>query len=252
MAANWMAERKQLWCKDTVDGSVVEACVGQAGYQTYLDWIVSAWGWTLVVAAIALLIALAVGALVGVARTTPSRWLVGAGNAWTELFRNIPLIVQLFLWYFVLPEFMPPLKAVPPFVLAAVGLGLFTSARISEQVKAGINSIPKGQRYAGLAVGLTLPQTYRHVLLPVAFRVVIPTLTSESMNIVKNSSVAFAVSVLELTQFARQAGEETSQPTEVYAAVTLLYFVSAFSIYLVAAAIERAVRVPGVAAGGAK
>jgi glutamate/aspartate transport system permease protein len=248
MVSDW----KELWCKDTVDGTVVEGCFRQAGYQTYLDWIVSAWGWTLAVAAIALVIALLAGSLVGVARTTPSRWLVGLGNAWTELFRNIPLIVQLFLWYFVVPEFVPAFKQLPSFVLAAVGLGLFTSARISEQVKAGINSIPQGQRYAGLAMGLTLPQTYRFVLLPVAFRVVIPPLTSESMNVVKNSSVAFAVSVLELTQFARQAGEETSQPTEVYAAVTLLYFVSAFSMYLVAAAIERAVRVPGVAAGGSK
>ncbi len=248
MVSDW----KELWCKDTVDDIVVEGCFRQAGYQTYLDWIVSAWGWTLAVAAIALVVALVVGALVGVARTTPSRALVAAGNAWTELFRNIPLIVQLFLWYFVLPEFVPVLKQVPSFVLAAVGLGLFTSARISEQVRAGIQSIPKGQRYAGLAVGLTLPQTYRFVLLPVAFRVVIPPLTSESMNIVKNSSVAFAISVLELTQFARQAGEETSRPMEVYAAVTLLYFVSAFSVYLIAAGIERAVRVPGVAGGGGK
>lgn len=248
MASDWQA----LWCKDTVEDIVVDGCFRQAGYQTYLDWIVNAWGWTLAVAAIALFIALSIGALVGVARTTPSRWLVGLGNAWTELFRNIPLIVQLFLWYFVVPEFVPALKDLPSFVLAAVGLGLFTSARISEQVRAGIGSIPKGQRYAGLAVGLTLPQTYRYVLLPVAFRVVIPPLTSESMNIVKNSSVAFAVSVLELTQFARQAGEETSRPMEIYAAVTLLYFVSAFSMYLIAAGIERAVRVPGVAAGGGK
>ncbi len=252
MAASWIEDWKALWCKDTVEGDLVEGCFGQAGYQTYLDWMISAWGWTLAVAAIALLIALSVGALVGVARTTPSRWLVGLGNAWTELFRNIPLIVQLFLWYFVVPEFVPALKSMPSFLLAAIGLGLFTSARISEQVKAGIGSIPQGQRYAGLAMGLTLPQTYRFVLLPVAFRVVIPPLTSESMNVVKNSSVAFAISVLELTQFARQAGEETSRPTEVYAAVTLLYFVSAFSMYLIAAGIERAVRVPGVAAGGSK
>lgn len=249
MISDW----KELWCKDTVDGTVIEGCFGKdPGVQTYLDWLMSAWGWTLVVAAIALVIALLIGSLVGVARTTPSKALVALGNAWTELFRNIPLIVQLFLWYFVLPELFPPLKAMPSFLLAAMGLGFFTSARISEQVRAGINSIPKGQRYAGLAMGLSLPQTYRFVLLPVAFRVVIPPLTSESMNIVKNSSVAFAVSVLELTQFARQVGEETSQPIPVYLVVTLLYFVSAFSMYLIAAGIERAVRVPGVAAGGGR
>ena len=248
MAADW----KELWCRDTVEMTTVPGCFAQAGYRTYLDWIVSAWGWTLGVALVGLLVALLLGSLMGVARTTPRRGLVWLGEAWTELFRNIPLIVQLFLWYHVVPSLIPPLKELPSFALAALGLGFFTSARISEQVKAGINSIPKGQRYAGLAMGLTLPQTYRFVLLPVAFRVVIPPLTSESMNIVKNSSVAFAVSVLELTNFAMQAGEETSQPIQTYAAATLLYFVTAFSVYLIAAGIERAARVPGVAGGGGR
>lgn len=249
MVSDW----KELWCKDTVDGTVIDGCFGQTpGVQTYLDWLLSAWGWTLAVAGIALLIALTLGALVGVARTTPKRWLVVAGDAWTEWFRNIPLIVQVFLWYFVVPEFVPALKALPSYLLAAIALGLFTSARIAEQVRAGIHSIPTGQRYAGLGLGLTLPQTYRYVLLPVAFRVVTPTLTSESMNVVKNSSVAFAVSVLELTQFARQVGEETSQPIPVYLVVTLLYFVSAFSVYGLAAGVERAFKVPGVAAGGGR
>ncbi len=243
---------QELWCKDTVEGTVVAGCFNQPGTQTYLDLLISAWGWTLVVAAIGLVVALSVGSAVGVARTTPRRALVWFGNAWTELFRNIPLIVQLFLWYFVVPEFVPSLKQMPSYLLAGIGLGLFTSARISEQVRAGIGSIPKGQRYAGLAMGLSLAQTYRYVLLPVAFRVVIPPLTSESMNVVKNSSVAFAVSVLELTWYARQMGEETSKPIEIYAVVTLLYFASAFTMYLIASGIERAVRVPGVAAGGGK
>lgn len=242
MALEW----RELWCKDTVDGTV-GACFGQAGAQTYLDWLFSAWGWTLAVSAVGLVIALVLGSLMGVLRTTPSKGLVFAGNAWTELFRNIPLIVQLFLWYFVLPEFLPFLKSMPSWMVAAIGLGFFTSARISEQVRAGIQSIPKGQTYAGLAMGFTRLQTYRYVLLPVAFRVVIPPLTSEGMSIVKNSSVAFALSVLELTQFARQVGEETSRPTEVYAMVTVLYFISAFSVYLVASLIERWVKVPGVA-----
>ena len=242
----------QVFCKDTIDGELRPSCFGQGGDITYLDWLLSAWGWTLSVASLALVVALIVGSLMGIFRTVPSKALVAIGNVWTELFRNIPLIVQLFLWYHVVPSLIPPLKELPSFALAAIGLGFFTSARISEQVKAGINSIPKGQRYAGLAMGLTLPQTYRFVLLPVAFRVVIPPLTSESMNIVKNSSVAFAVSVLELTNFAMQAGEETSQPIQTYAAATLLYFVTAFSVYLIAAGIERAARVPGVAGGGGR
>lgn len=242
MAFEW----RELWCKDTVEGTV-GACFGSGGAQTYLDWILTAWGWTALVSLVGLVIALVLGALMGVLRTTPSKGLVLLGNCWTELFRNIPLIVQLFLWYFVLPEFLPFLKGMPSWMVAAIGLGFFTSARISEQVRAGIQSIPRGQTYAGLAIGLTRVQTYRYVLLPVAFRVVIPPLTSEAMSIVKNSSVAFALSVLELTQFARQVGEETSRPTEVYAMVTVLYFVTAFSVYLIAAALERFVRVPGVA-----
>ena len=243
-------EWQELWCKDTVEETVVQGCFGQPGTQTYLDWLLSAWGWTLAVSAVGLVIALVLGSLMGVLRTGPNRKLAFLGEAWTELFRNIPLIVQLFLWFFVVPEFVPVLKSLPSFLIAALGLGFFTSARISEQVRAGIQSLPRGQRAAGLAMGLTLTQTYRFVLLPVAFRIIVPPLTSEAMSIVKNSSVAFALSVLELTQFARQVGEETSRPTEVYAMVTLLYFVSAFAVYLLAALIERWVRVPGLAGAG--
>lgn len=235
----------QVFCKSTLEGEVVQGCFGQGGDITYLDWLLSAWGWTLSVAVLALVVALSIGALMGILRTTPSRGLVALGNGWTELFRNIPLLVQIFLWYHVLPQLIPPLKAVPGFALVVLGLGFFTSARVSEQVRAGILALPRGQRYAGLAMGLTLPQTYRYVLLPMAFRIVIPPLTSESMNIVKNSSVAFAVSVTELTLFAIQAQEETSRGVEVYLAVTGLYFLSAFAINRLALFIEQRVQVPG-------
>jgi glutamate/aspartate transport system permease protein len=194
-------------------------------------------------------VAMLVGSLMGILRTVPDKRLAFIGNAWTELFRNIPLLVQIFLWYHVLPGVFPVLKGVPSFLLVVLGLGFFTSARISEQVKAGIQSLPKGQRYAGLAMGLTLPQTYRYVLLPMAYRIVIPPLTSESMNIVKNSSVAFAVSVAELTMFAMQSGEETSRPIEMYLAVTALYFISAFTINRIMLLVENRVRVPGMIGG---
>jgi glutamate/aspartate transport system permease protein len=236
----------QVFCKETTSGEVAASCFGKGGDITYLDWLLSAWGWTLSVAVLALVVALAVGSLMGILRTTPSKALVAVGNVWTELFRNIPLLVQIFLWYHVLPALLPVLRGVPSFVLVVFALGFFTSARISEQVRAGIQSLPKGQRYAGLAVGLTLPQTYRYVLLPMAFRIVIPPLTSESMNIVKNSSVAFAVSIAELTMFAMQAGEETSRTLEMYAAVTGLYFISAFAVNRLALGIENRVRVPGL------
>ena len=218
------------------------------GGRTYLDWMISAWGWTLAVSALGLVIALVVGSLVGIMRTAPSRLLVFLGNAWTELFRNVPLLVQLFIWYHVVPAMFLSLRQVPSFVLVVVALGFFTSARVAEQVRAGIQSLPKGQRYAGLAMGFTLPQTYRYVLLPMAYRIVIPPLTSESMNIIKNSSVAFAVSVSELTMFAMQAQEETSRGVEVYLAVTVLYFLSAFAVNRAALYLERRLVIPGSAA----
>ena len=220
------------------------------GGRTYLEWLMSAWGWTLSVAVMSLVVALVAGSLIGILRTTPNKWFVGFGNAWTELFRNIPLLVQIFLWYHVIPSIFLSLRSLPSIILVVFALGFFTSARISEQVKAGIQALPKGQRYAGLAVGLTLPQTYRYVLLPMAFRIVIPPLTSESMNIIKNSSVAFAVSIAELTMFAMQAQEETSRGIEIYLAVTLLYFVSAFVINRIALFIENRVQVPGMIGGG--
>ena len=219
------------------------------GGETYLQWLMSAWGNTLAVALLALVVAMSVGSLMGILRTAPSKALVFIGNAWTELFRNIPLLVQVFLWYYVIPELVPPLKQVPSLVLVVFALGFFTSARVAEQVKAGIQALPKGQRHAGLAMGLTLPQTYRYVLLPMAFRIVIPPLTSEAMNIVKNSSVAFVISVSELTMFALQAGEETSRNIEIYLAVTGLYFVSAFIINRIALFIEKRVQVPGMVGG---
>lgn len=236
----------QVFCRETVTGEDVAGCFGRGGDVSYLDWLLSAWGWTLSVSALAWVVALLLGGLMGVLRTVPDRRLAALGTAWTELFRNVPLLVQIFLWYYVLPELFTPLRSLPSFVLVVFALGFFTSARIAEQVRAGIQSLPQGQGLAGLALGLTLPQTYRHVLLPRALRIVVPPLTSEAMNIVKNSSVAFAVSVTELTMFALQAGEETARTVEMYLAVTLLYFISAFTINRLMLVLEERVRLPGM------
>lgn len=220
--------------------------------RTYLEWMIDAWGWTVSVAACSWVVAVSLGFLMGTLRTLPnSPWLVRLGNVWVELFRNIPLLVQIFLWYFVIPKIFPVMKEIPGFVLVVFALGFFTSARIAEQVRAGIQALPKGQRYAGMAVGFTTAQTYRYVILPMAFRIIIPPLTSESMNLLKNSSVAFAVSIAELTMFAMQAQEETSRGVEVYLAVTALYALSAFAVNRVMAFIEKRVQIPGfIVAGG--
>jgi glutamate/aspartate transport system permease protein len=220
--------------------------------RTYLQWMMDAWGWTLSVAGSSWVVAVVVGALVGTLRTLPnSPWLVRLANVWVELFRNIPLLVQIFIWYFVIPKIFPAMQQIPGFVLVVFALGFFTSARIAEQVRAGIQALPRGQRYAGMAMGFTTAQTYRYVILPMAVRIIMPPLTSESMNLLKNSSVAFAVSIAELTMFAMQAQEETSRGIEVYLAVTALYAMSAFAVNRVFAFIEKKVQIPGfIVAGG--
>ncbi len=219
--------------------------------RTYLQWMMDAWGWTLAVAGCSWVVAILMGGIMGTLRTLPnSPWLVRLANVWVELFRNIPLLVQIFIWYFVIPKMFPAMKDLPGFVLVVFALGFFTSARIAEQVRAGVQALPRGQRYAGMAMGFTTAQTYRYVILPMAVRIIIPPLTSESMNLLKNSSVAFAVSIAELTMFAMQAQEETSRGVEIYLAVTALYAVSAFAVNRVMAFIEKKVQIPGYIVAG--
>lgn len=239
----------QVFCLDTIDREMVQGCFAAGQDQTYLQWLIAAWGQTLLVASMSLIVALVVGSGVGTIRTLPaSPWLVRMGNAWVEFFRNIPLLVQIFLWYHVVPTIFPPFADTPKLLLVVMGLGFYTSARIAEQLRAGIQALPRGQRLAGMALGMTTAQYYRYVLLPMAYRIIVPPLTSESMNILKNSSVAFAVSVTELTFFAQQAAEETSRGVEIYLAVTVLYAASAFTINRLMAWIEKRVRLPGFVA----
>lgn len=231
------------------------------GTGTYLKYLIVGLGWTLVTALAAWIIALAIGAAVGTLRTTPMPWVVRLGNAYVEVFRNVPLIVQMFLWFFVAPELVPKglgdwIKQMPPpwgsYIPAVLCLGIFTSVRIAEQVKAGILSLPRGQRMAGTAMGLTEVQTYRHVILPQAFRIILPPLTSESMNIIKNSSVALTIGLLELTGRARAMQEFSFRVFEAFSAATLIYLLTNLVVVLLMRALERKVRVPGlIAAGGA-
>ena len=228
------------------------------GDGAYWQWIVEGLYWTLAISGAAWVIAMIVGAIIGTIRTTGNPWLVHFGNAWVELFRNVPLLVQMFLWYFVIPEFIPPLKAwmisteplYAQYLAAVLCLGLFTSARIAEQVRAGIQSLPRGQRYAGMAVGLTQPQVYRYVLLPMAFRIVIPPLTSETMNLIKNSSIALTIGLAELTFRSREIGEYTFRFFEAFTAATIIYLVLAMTANRVMAWVERRTSVPGFIAGG--
>lgn len=223
------------------------------GTGTYLSTLVSGLGWTIATGLAAWCIALAMGLLVGVVRTLPHGLAARLGDGYVELFRNIPLLVQLFLWFFVLPELLPEVlgaavKQMPhaPFFTAVVCLGFFTSARVAEQVKAGIMALPRGQSMAGLAMGLTTAQTYRHVVLPQALRIVLPPLASEFLNLVKNSAVALTIGLMELTSRARAIQEFSFQVFEALSVATAVYLVVNVGVLFLARLLERRVAVPGL------
>ena len=226
------------------------------GTGNYLDMLLSGLVLTIETAICAWIIALAFGSVVGVLRTLPSKAASWLGFAYVEFFRNMPLLVQLFIWFFVLPELLPRglglwLKQMPnaPFYTAAIGIGLFMSARVAEQTRAGINSLPRGQNLAATALGLTRAQSYRYVLLPMAFRIVLPPLTSEFLSTIKNTSVAITIGLIELTGEARAMQEFSFQVFETFTAATLLYLLINVVVVILMRFLERAVAVPGYIGG---
>jgi glutamate/aspartate transport system permease protein len=226
------------------------------GTGTYFDMLLSGLVLTIETALLAWIIALVTGSIVGVLRTLPSKTATVVGFAYVEFFRNMPLLVQLFVWFFVLPELLPQswglwLKQLPhaPFDTAAIGIGLFMSARVAEQTRAGINALPRGQRMAATALGLTTAQTYRYVLLPMAFRIMLPPLTSEFLSTIKNTSVAITIGLIELTGEARAMQEFSFQVFEAFTAATLMYLAINIVVVVAMRLLEQAVAIPGYIAG---
>jgi len=224
----------------------------------YLGWLLAGLYNTVVLALSASLIALVLGVVMGVLRTVPNRWLAALGTTYVGIFRNIPVIVQLFAWYFVLPELLPSnigtwFKQLPAgtqmMTSAVLCLGLYMGARVCELIRSGIETLPKGQLSAALALGLTLPQAYRYVLLPVAFRVAIPPLTSEMINVFKNSAVASTIGLLELSAQAQQLVDYTAHPYESFAVATGVYISINLTIVVIMRQVEVSVRLPGYVGG---
>ncbi|MEQ5842922.1 amino acid ABC transporter permease [Paraburkholderia acidicola] len=200
------------------------------GSGTYLETIVNGLCWTLATAGGAWAVALIFGSLVGALCTLKGRWVSRLAHAYIEMFRNIPLLVQMFLFYFVLPELLPRvagawLKAYEysSYLTAVVSLGFYTSARVAVQVAAGIRSLSRGQEMAALATGMTLWQSYQYVLLPQAVRVVILPLTGEFVGVMKNSAVALTIGLMELTARTRAVTELSFQTFEPFIVATALY-----------------------------
>jgi glutamate/aspartate transport system permease protein len=226
------------------------------GTGTYLDMLLSGLVLTIETAICAWIIALVTGSIVGVLRTLPSKTASWVGFCYVEFFRNMPLLVQLFLWFFVLPELLPRSAGLwmkqmsnAPFYTAAIGVGLFMSARVAVQLEAGVNSMPRGQKMAATALGLTTAQTYRYVLLPMAYRIVLPPLTSEFLSTIKNTSVAITIGLIELTGQARAMQEFSFQVFEAFTGATVLYLLINIVVVIGMRFVERAVAVPGYISG---
>jgi glutamate/aspartate transport system permease protein len=228
------------------------------GMSTYLHTLLAGLCWTLAVSLAAWVIALAAGLAVGVLRTYGRPWLARLCAGYVQLFRNIPLLVQMFLWYYVFPELIPAdwgaaIKGMDPawsaFGTAVVCLGLFTSARIAEQIRAGIAALPRGQDMAATALGLRKWQRYRYVLLPMTARVIMPPLTSEALNLIKNSSVAFTIGLMEVTGAARSMQEFSAQIFESFFAATMLYVAVNLAVVALMRWVEKRISVPGYLGG---
>lgn len=229
------------------------------GDETYLDWILTGLGWLLTIGTIAWIIAMVVGTTLGVMRTLPSPIARKVATAYVTVFRNIPLLIQLFVWYYVVPTLLPESIRLwwldlpsnnSALISASIGLGLFTAARICEQVRTGIESLPKGQKNAGYALGFTTPQLYKTVILPQSFRVILPPLSSELTNCFKNASIASLVGVSELISQVKTISEYTQATIEIYAYATVVYIVLNLSLIALMGLLERKLRVPGLIAGG--
>ncbi|WP_049307138.1 amino acid ABC transporter permease, partial [Pseudomonas aeruginosa] len=204
----------------------------------YLRWLLDGFLLTLGLALLSCLLATLIGAPLAIARLSRRRLLSWPARAYLALFRNTPLLVQLFFWYFGVPALLPealvswlntphetPLLDWPSFefLAGAWGLTLYTSAFVAEEFRAGIASVRPEQRAAGLALGLTQRQVWREVVLPQALRTALPPLLGQYMNALKNSSLAMAIGLAELSYASRQVETETFKTFQAFGIATLLY-----------------------------
>ena len=220
---------------------------GQSG-----AWLLQGVLMTLEISALAWILAVTLGILSGALRTVPFRPLRAAATFYVEFFRNVPLLVWMFFWYFGVPPLLP--AAVQDWLFShgaefwagMFALGVYHGARFSEVMRSGIQSIPRTQFEAAQAMGFTTWQVYRLIILPVALRLIVPPATNESLNLLKNSSVALTISVAELTFQTRQIETYTAKAIEAFTAGTVIYLALCLSIATIMTRVERRLAIPGL------
>jgi len=219
-------------------------------------WLLQGVLTTLGISVLAWVLAATLGILSGAMRTVPWKPLRALATFYVEFFRNVPLLVWMFFWYFGVPPLLPRgaqdwlFSHRPEFWAGMFALGVYHGARMSEVIRAGIQSIPRTQFEAAVAMGLTTFQAYRLVIVPIALRLIVPPATSESLNLLKNSSVALTISVAELTFQTRQIETYTAKAIEAFTAGTVIYLVLCVGIAAIMARVERRFAIPGLIARG--
>jgi His/Glu/Gln/Arg/opine family amino acid ABC transporter permease subunit len=229
------------------------------------DWSVlwtgqaASWLWqgvitTVELSALSWLIAVVLGIIAGALRTLPAGSLRWLALSYVEFFRNVPLLVWMFFWYFAVPPLLPQaandwlFDHGAEFIAAIFALGVYHGARFSEVIRAGIQSIPKTQLEAALSTGLSVAQAYRSIIIPIALRLIIPPATNETLNLIKNSSVALTIGVAELTFQTRQIETYTAKAIEALTAGTVIYLILCLAIAALVARLERRFAIPGMIA----
>jgi glutamate/aspartate transport system permease protein len=206
---------------------------------------------TCVISGISWVLSMILGVGVGLLREMPVGICRAFASAYVEVFRNIPVLVQLFFIYFVFPRILPDAVKQVLFnfgwevVASIITLSLYSSAKIAEYVRAGFNTIGPRLQQAAAASGLTWWQSQRHIFLGLLFRTSLPSLVSEFVTIFKGSSLAMTVGVAETTYVSRQIGADTFQwfQTNLYA--TAVYLLCAWIIAGLMLLVERRLRIPG-------
>jgi His/Glu/Gln/Arg/opine family amino acid ABC transporter permease subunit len=224
--------------------------------EPHLTWLLNGLSTTLKLAAISWVIAVLLGIIFGAMRTVSFRPVRAIATFYVEFFRNVPLLVWLFFWYFGAPEVFPEvikqwfIRHGIEFWSGVAAISIYHGARLSEVIRSGIQAIPKTQLEAGLSTGLSLIETYRLILIPVALRLIVPPATNESLNLLKNTSLAMTIGVAELTFATRQIETYTAKAVEALTAAALIYLVLCLTISTIMNKIEKKYAIPGLIVRG--
>ncbi|MBW1947427.1 MAG: amino acid ABC transporter permease [Deltaproteobacteria bacterium] len=219
----------------------------------YGFWLLKGLGLTVLIGICSWIIALALGIFIGTLRVTPYRLLRFAGTLYVEVLRNIPLLVQMFFWYYAGPMLFGEtlgrqinhISGLNVYV-AIFGLGLYTASRVAEHVRAGFASIHRDQYQAVLSTGMTRVQMYRYVIIPYALRLIIPPLTTEFLTVFKNTSIAMTIGVAELTFQSYQIDAETFHGLETTTGTMIVYLLLGISVVKFMGMVEKRFKIHGL------